>query len=271
MLFGPIALLLPWIWYPLVEVFVGHLRKVRTIAGNDRLLFCLAIVPLGLFTAVSLTRPILPHWPLIGFLPLFPWLGSYWATRSQTEPVLVRRWLNFMAVSVVVMASAFLLQARFGVVNLPFRDPCIEISGWESVGQELTDRGLVDRPNTFLFTSHWFDSGQVAFAVRNRLPVACYRQGDARGFAYWSRPEDWLGMDAVLIDADLNNEISGEYEPYFRSITELPLIQMTRGGRPFGPVRVLSLFGTDRTISICLRTKTTLLNSAELPSGSRNF
>ena len=243
MIFGPMALLLPWIWVPLVGILIGRVASFRSATGIDRLLLCQALLPLGLFTAVSCTRIILPHWPLIGFLALYPMLGLYWATRSVAEPVVVRRWLRFMAAFLVVVASAFVIQARFGVVRFPFRDPCIEISGWESVARELNTRGLLDQPETFLFTNHWFDSGQIAFATRNRIPVACYREGDARGFAYWSRPEDWVGKDGLLLDADDQAGLTDVYEPYFREIKELPPIEMTRGGRPLRTVRVYHCFG----------------------------
>jgi len=238
MLFGPMALLLPWIWVPLVQVVIHRIPSLRNAAGNDRLLMCLSLLPLCLFTAVSCTRQILPHWPLIGFLPLFPLLGAAWAAKAEQSPTHVRHWLVFMSSFLIVLASGFVAQARFGVVQFPFRDPCIEISGWESVGRELSGRGFVDRPKTFLFTNHWFDSGQAAFAVRNRIPVACYRQGDARGFAYWSRPEDWLGHDGILLDADDQHDLPQLYERYFREIKPLPPIEMTRFGRPFRTVRV---------------------------------
>ena len=238
MLFGPMALLLPWIWYPLIEILVGKVRLLRSLAGIDRLLVCLAVVPLGLFTLVSATRAILPHWPLMGFLPLFPLLGAYWATLTETRPRFVNRWLVFMSSFLLVAASCFVAQARWGVIQFPFRDPCIEISGWDSVGQEFERRGLIDRPNTFVFTNHWFESGQIAFATRNRIPVCCYRQGDPRGLAFWSQPDDWLGKDAVLLDSDLQDNLADVYRPYFREITALPDIEMTRGGRPFRPVRL---------------------------------
>lgn len=237
MLFGPMALLFPWIWYSLIE---ATFSRIPASLGNPqivRLLKCQAIIPIALFTTIACTRPILPHWPLMGFLPLFPLLGALWAEKIITMPVYVNRWLKFMAASLLAIAIGFLLQARLGLVEFPFRDPCIEISGWESLGKELDARGIVGRPNTFLFTNHWFDSGQAAFAVRNRLPVACYRQGDARGFAFWSKPEDWLRMDGILLDPDHDPALPAIYEPYFREITPLPPIQMTRGGRPFRQVK----------------------------------
>ena len=124
------------------------------------------------------------------------------------------------------------------MLDLPWRsDPAREISGWESVGRELKSRGIIDRPNTFLFTNHWYDSGQLAFSVRNQIPVACYNQGDARGFAYWSRPEDWVGKDGILVSAEETPNIE-TYRPYFRSVELLATFPMTRSGKPFRPVQV---------------------------------
>ena len=233
MLFGPMGFLFPWIWFSFAVILVTRLPRLRTTSGIDRLLLFLALLPLVLFTVVACFRPILPHWPLIGFLPLFPLVGSCWASKSLEQPIIVRRWVIFMTAALMLVAGMFLMQARFSLFKLPFRDPCIEISGWESVGEELRSRGLVERPNTFLFTDRWYESGELAFAVRNRIPVTCYRQGDARGFAFWSNPDDWLHHDGILIDSDRRPELIEEYRPYFREIQPLPPIEMKRGGRLF--------------------------------------
>ena len=238
MLFGPMGLLFPWIWFTLAGILVTRLPSLRKSTGIDRLLLSLSLLPLLLFTLVSCFRPILPHWPLIGFLPLFPMLGFAWSERSEREPVIVRRWLVFMASALVVIAGGFVTQARFGLVKFPFRDPCTEISGWESVGRELQARGLVNRPNTFFFTNRWYASGQLAFAVRNRVDVACYNPGDARGFAFWSRPEDWVGKDGILIDEESHTDAGVHYQDFFREVLPMPPIEMTRGGRPFRTVNV---------------------------------
>ncbi len=239
LLFGPIGFLFPWIWFPLISIFAGRISRFRSLTGHERLLMCLSMVPLVFFLGVSFVRPILPHWPLIGFVPLYPMVGAAWAARSESEPLRVHRFVVGMSVALLVLAGTFLTQARFGVIEFPFRDPCIEISGWGSLGRELVARGIVDRPNTFLFTNRWFDSGQLAFAVRNRVPVLCYHAGDARGFAFWSRPEDWIGKDGVLIEfEDRARSSRTDYEPYFRQIEQLPSMMMRRGEHPFRTVRV---------------------------------
>jgi 4-amino-4-deoxy-L-arabinose transferase-like glycosyltransferase len=238
MIFGPIAFLLPWVWVPAIGALFTRIRRFQELTGVDRFLVCLSIVPLALFFCVSCVRPILPHWPLVGFYPLFPLVGALWARNAELNPNQVRRWVIFMCLCTPAIALIFGCQARFGLFSFPWKsDPAREISGWESVGRELETRGLLERPNTFLFTEHWYDSGQLAFCVRNRLPVTCYNQGDARGFAYWSKPQDWVGKDGLLVcTEDLPN--LERFKPYFEHVELLASFSMTRGRKPFRPIHV---------------------------------
>lgn len=238
MILGPMAFLLPWVWLPAVTILFSRIRGFRTLEGVDRFLICMSLVPLCLFFCVSCVRPILPHWPLIGFVPLMPLIGRLWDQNAAQNPQAVRRWVVFMSIIAPAIAIVFACQARFGIIDFPWtRDPAREISGWESVGRELKSLGLLDRKNTFLFTDHWYDSGQLAFAVRNQLPVTCYNNGDARGFAYWSRPEDWVGQDGLLVCAEETPNLA-VYTPYFNSVEPIASFSMTRGGKPFRPVQV---------------------------------
>lgn len=238
MVAGPIGYLLPWIWGPAVMVLFSRLRRFNRLEGIERFLICMSAVPLTLFFCVSSVRPILPHWPLVGFIPLFPLIGSMWDRNSLQTPILVRRWVVFMSIFTPAIAFVFYCQARFGMVDFPdTSDPAREISGWESVGIELEKRGLLDRPNTFLFTDHWYDSGQLAFSIRNRCPVLCYSPGDARGFAYWSRADQWVGKDGLLVCTEESPNLE-LYRPYFRQIEPLAQFRMTRSGKPFRPVQV---------------------------------
>ena len=84
-------------------------------------------------------------------------------------------------------------RARLGLLRVS-RDPTLDMYGWDQVAAELKQRGLLDRPGTFLFTSTWYHSGHLAFAIRgSTTPVLCYNPWDARSFAFWSRSDDWVG------------------------------------------------------------------------------
>jgi hypothetical protein len=238
-LIGPIVYLFPWNWLLIVSLLFQRLRRFGTVVGLERLLVCLAMPPIVLFLAVSCVQLPMPHWSLIGFVFLLPLAGAKWSEWADADVSRTRRWIAPMTLIVLTLAGLVLLQDRFGVVTFPDdRDPLIEISGWESVGQQLKERGIMEEPRTFLFTTQWYDSGQLAFAVRSEIPVLCYNQGNAHGFAQWSDPEDWLDWNGVLVTpSDDANEVN-RLRPYFTDVEFVADLPMTRGGKPFRRVRV---------------------------------
>jgi len=235
---GPILYLLPWVWYLLVAPLVSRLRHFRSVEGIDRLLVCLAVVPMAFFLVVSCFRWTLLHWPLVGFIALYPLAGAKWAGWAAAAPGWSRRRLALMVAAVLGCAAAGLAQARFGLVRFPGKDPLADISGWESVAAELHARGIAGKPNTFLFTTKWYDSGQLAFALRRSSPVLCYNPGDARGFAFWSRPEQWLGYDGYLVTTETDPWEVRMVGPFFREVRKVAEFPMRRNGVPFRTVTV---------------------------------
>lgn len=232
---GQALYLFPWIWLALLAVLVGQIRAGKQ-AGLERLASCLALVPLGFFLAVSCVRMNLPHWSLIGFIPLFPALGHRWSELMGTKPWQTRRRLIAGSVVTVLAAVVIVAQAQLGIVKVD-KDPTLETSGWTSVAKELDKRGLLNEPGTFLFTDHWYESGQLAFAVRNRCPVLCYNT-DARGFAYWTSPEDWVGHDGLFVCVGERPYDPAAYGRYFTSIEMAAEFPMTRNGDEVRRVRV---------------------------------
>jgi 4-amino-4-deoxy-L-arabinose transferase-like glycosyltransferase len=191
----------PWIWIALHIVLVKGLRHWRTRSESERLLLCQAAVPLGFFLAIATIKGAMAHWALIGFLPLYPLLGQAWASDAIARPAWLARWHRFMAAATVALVAAILIVVR-------------------------------------LFTDEWSASGHLAFESGGVVPALCFRADDARGFAFWSRPEDWLGHDGLLVDVKNNPQLLEHYAPYFRSIELLTSFPMTRGGQPMLTVRV---------------------------------
>lgn len=255
---GQAFYLFPWVWGSLVLILVRQGRRCyeelragqESEAGTqsawaDRFLLCQAIFPLSVFLAVACTRSVLPHWTLVAFLSLFPLLGRKWAEEPKQWP---RRLISYPALLllavIVVLAqtkTGFLQQGGQGTLGLlkVSRDPTLDLYGWDAVGRELEERGWLDRPNTFLFTSNWYYSGHVAFATRNHAtPVACYSAGDARSFAFWSQPDDWLGQDGLLISLNGRSIEPHCFDRYFSSIELVGEFQVMRSGAAVRKVRL---------------------------------
>lgn len=240
---GPILYLFPWIWFwPAVELVRG-LWRFRSQADAPRVLLCLAATPLFFFFVISgLSRGVLLHWPLVGFLPLFPLAGRTFTELEVRFPRAARVFPVLWAATVLLLAGVVLAQAKLGVIPFPpkAKDPTADICGWASVVEQLDQRCLLSEPDTFLFTNLWYDSGQLAFATRGRVPVACYHSHDARGFAFWSKPEDYVDKTGfyVVADEESEQETLREYAPFFTSMKLEAEFTMLRNGKPFRPVRV---------------------------------
>lgn len=231
------AFLAPGIWLALLIVLVSAVRGWRSLGERERLAVCLAVVPLVFFAAVSFVKKVHPHWTLIGFVPLFPLLGERCAGWARCWPRLMGVAAWGWAAVLVVGVFVYAVHARSGLFRLE-KDPATDHGGWPSLAAELDARGLVGKPGTFLFTSVWHESGQLGFAVAGRSPVLCYSHYDARGFAFWSGPEDWLGQDGILISLEGRPWEPSDFAPFFERIELVAEFWMTRGGEPFRPVRV---------------------------------
>jgi 4-amino-4-deoxy-L-arabinose transferase-like glycosyltransferase len=242
-LLGPVVFLLPWMWFWLVVEFGRRVRRFGSVVGVERLLVCLSAAVLAFFLVNSfLSGRVLPHWPLVGFLPLFPLAGARWAELHARHRRWVRAMLAVWVAGEAVVLAGLLVQVNTGRLPLPrvIDYEMKHYSGWESVADELTARGVPDEPGVFVVTNHWEHAGQLGFALRDRCPVTCYHSFDARGFAFWSRPEEYVGRTGYLVVLDQFDEgrLLAEYGSYFERVTPFAEFPMTRGDEPFRPVRV---------------------------------
>lgn len=243
------AYLFPWIWLPLMGVG-WRLFRGRDDGDDERghLALCLCVAPLAAFTAVACFRPVLPHWGLVGVLPLFPALGRGLALRARSDPRRTRRRLVFASAFSVLLLSLTIAESRWGWLQrgpggglgvlTAATDPTADSYGWDQVADRLDRLGLLTDPRTFLFTRTWYHSAHLAYATQLRRPVACFNLEDARGFAFWSDPRDWLGRDGVMVMINDDYTPFSFYERWFRGSEALDDFQVERAGKPIRRVRI---------------------------------
>ena len=247
--------LFPWIWIPLVVLLVRGWRGWPRLAdGPERLWLCVAALPIAAFTAVACFRPVLPHWGLIGLVPLFPILGRAWTERLESRPEAGRRRLALYAGLWLTLVSLTLVEFRTGLFQrseaTPWgilserTDPTLDFYGWDQVAERLRRLNLIDDPGTFLFTRYWYQSAQLSYALDGRQPALCYNSDDPRGFAFWSCPEDWIGHDGILIlVGDEPGVIARYFRRWFPRVEEASEFWVERNGKP---VRRIRLFKCSR-------------------------
>jgi hypothetical protein len=237
--------LFPWIWLPLVVILVRGCRAWPKVTGNhERLWLCLAVVPLAVFSAVACFRSVLPHWGLIGLVPLFPMLGCNWSARLEKRPgaAVVRRLfagcaafsLMFLGFTMVEFRYGWLQRGHDGRSGLldASRDPTLDLYGWDQVARRIRELGLIDNPTTFVFTRYWYQSAQLACALGQQPAVLCYNADDPRGFAFWSRPEDWVGRDGILVVVGEPDQMARYYARWFSHVELVSDFWVERRGKP---------------------------------------
>jgi Dolichyl-phosphate-mannose-protein mannosyltransferase len=244
------AYLFPWIWGSLILILVRECRGWRRITSDrERFGLCLAVVPVGVFTAVACFRPVLPHWGLIGLVSLFPLLGSKWAARLAERPESTRRLLSaYVGFSLLILAVA-IGQYRYGWLQRDEKggwglvdnrtDPTLDMYGWDKVADRIKQLGLLDDPRTFVFTSYWYQSAHLAHALGGTRDVLCYNSDDPRGFAFWSRPDEWIGRDGILVVVGEIETWPRYFRRWFGSVEPISDFWVERNGKP---VRRIQLY-----------------------------
>ncbi len=247
--------LFPWIWIPMVILLVRGLLRWRSLSeGPERLWLAVATIPTLIFALVACFRPVLPHWGLIGLVSIFPMLGRVWAVRIEAHPRAGRRRLGIAAGLSMMLVSLALVEHRTGLLQrgpssqwapLDERtDPTLDFQGWDQVADRIRELGLVNDPGRFLFTRYWYQSAQIAYALGGERPVLCYNSDDPRGFAFWSRPDDWIGHDGVLVM--VGNEpdaIPRYFRRWFATVEFASEFWVERHGKPVRRIRLYQCRG----------------------------
>ncbi len=229
MLAGEAAYLTPWFGFALVAGATARSHAVR-------LCLWLALPTILVFTLTPLWGARgLPHWPMPGWLLLFPGLGAWAAARDW------RRW--GMAASAVSLALAlvFVSQARLG-----WATPWL---GGADVTREALDWGALRAalppgpPPAFAASVKWSDAGKIGVALGPDVKVLVY-SGDPRGFAFQDGQAALLGKDGVLIvRADQEAAARAALAFDFDSLGEARAVAIGRGGASEIPLAAIPARG----------------------------
>ena len=232
MLAGEAALLSPWIVVPLVASLVAACRAPRRDA--DRLMLALSLPIIFLFSAAPLwSARGLPHWPMPGWLFVFPLLGAWIETRRARwfAPTTwaVGSTIAFGAVLVVAVgltaegwASRGMAESGAGL------DPTLESLDWSAL--RSVDAVIDTRP-AFVVTTRWMDAGKIALALGPDVQVAVFSD-DPRQFAFGPPVDRFVGQDAlVIVPAKVAAEELPRLKPYFTALDLPEHLWLGRHGR----------------------------------------
>lgn len=238
---GEALFVLPWIWAPMMALFIAALRR-GPAAWRSWLLACLATPPIVLFALVAAwsSHSVLFHWAAPGYLMLFPLLGAAVAERLPRPDV--RRALAGTAAFVVLAVTIVATQVQFDwlhpvIARVARQDPDLEAIDWTSLRDELSARGLLTA-GTLVGVPGWQDAGKIGYALGPDVTVLCLTR-DPRQFGLAAPIQRFLGQDVLLLVPEHAKGARRWLPQVFEDIDALPPAPIRHAGRVLGEVAVL--------------------------------
>lgn len=254
-----IAYLFPTFGFPLWwtslkatwDQFFGRVTYRSAIAPDlrqkQRFILWMSLPLIVGFTLMGGYQQILPTWPMPGFWSATLLLGYEVTLWHKRSPRWVQGWLVGSGAVVASLLLIALLHVSIGIVQKPSKyalfggfwpienDPSTQLFDIKQLR-----RGFAESPRlsaaladaSFVFTNHYFLGGQIAMALvpLDQTPITCFCE-DLRGFAFWSKPDEWLGQDALYVTSKYfqEDDAIAQYRPYFRSIELIGEVPIRRG------------------------------------------
>ena len=231
---GEALFVLPWIWLPMMAVWIAALRRGPR-DWRSWLLCCLAAPPIVLFALISAwsSQRVLFHWAAPGYLMLFPLLGE--AVASRMNQPQVRRLVWGTAAFVVLAVAVVATQVRFDwlpITAFVRRDPDLDAIDWTS----LRD-ALALQPGTIIAVPNWRDAGKIAYALGPQVTTLCLNR-DGRQFNLAFPPSRFIGDDMLILAPEHGDRVPEELGGIFDTIEPLAPVMVRHAGRALLTVSV---------------------------------
>jgi 4-amino-4-deoxy-L-arabinose transferase-like glycosyltransferase len=235
---GEALFVLPWLWLPMMILFVRGFRQ----GWREQLLVWLAAPPIVAFALISAwsSQRILFHWAAPGYLMLFPLLGR--AIAERIDLVWVRRVVAGSAALVLACTIVIATQVQFdwlgnGLAKVMRTDPTAEGVDWTSLHDELEARGLLP-PGTVAAALNWRDAGKIGHALGPNATMLCLSP-DSRQFGFADPLRRFAGQDVLLLVVGPADKAAAEAKSWFRTVELLPATSARLDGRVLRTVTVL--------------------------------
>jgi 4-amino-4-deoxy-L-arabinose transferase-like glycosyltransferase len=235
---GEALFVLPWVWVPMMILFVRGFRQ----AWSERLLVWLAAPPIVAFALISAwsSQRVLYHWAAPGYLMLFPLLGD--AIARRLDRIGVRRLLTGSAVLVLASVAVIATQIQFdwlggALATVMHKDPTAEGLDWTSLRHDLTERGLLPT-GTVVGVLNWRDAGKIGYALGPGTTTLCLC-ADARQFGFAHPTRDYAGQTLLLLVPDPAQHGIEEAKRWFQTTELLPSATVRLDGRVLRTITVI--------------------------------
>ena len=239
---GQALWLAPWIWIPLMIVFVKAFKNIDT-QKRQFFIAATAIFPIFIFTIVTLWRDYLFHfhWQAPGYLMLFMLLGERTATRFAAGgalPQKVNRYIRFSAIAAVVVLGLLVIHTETGIflkgvksiskqTGIKLKDPTVRGTDYDQIKDLFVEKGWIDNDQLFIGSTRWWQAGKIDWALEGKFPMIIFSR-DPRNHAYFVNPQELIGKDAILLAHSYEDTPDYYVKPFFDSMERLDDLPIVR-------------------------------------------
>ena len=201
------------------------------------------------FTLISGYQQILPAWKMPGYWTATMLLAErVGVSRRYPHARIPYRWFFGSIAVIILLFSIALSHVALGTFQTPGRssiyglmpiktDASIQLFDIQQLRQGFvsnTKLNLALKKADFVFTNRYYLGGQIGMAIEPifHKPLTCF-DADLRGFAFWSKPKQWIGKNAIYLGSktfEVDLDAKNRYPSYFKKLTKLGEIPIRRGG-----------------------------------------
>ena len=201
------------------------------------------------FTIISGYQQILPAWKMPGYWSATILLAERISiNRRYALSRIPYRWFFGSIAVILLLLSIALSHVALGTFQTPGKssifgllpiktDNSTQIFDIEQLRQGFVNNNKLNlalKKADFVFTNRYYLGGQIAMAIEPifHKPLTCL-DPDPRGFAFWSKPKQWIGKNAIYLGTktfEVDLDAKNRYPSYFKKITKLGEIPIRRGG-----------------------------------------
>ncbi len=254
-LFPTLGLPLWWVSWRAALAQINQVFSKKSLTywkdlDQKQLLILWVSLPLMIgFTLMGGYQQILPTWPMPGFWGVTLLLGQQaviWQERSRRW---VRRWLRGSGIVIGTSLLLALLHVTTGTLQKPSQyalfggfvppddDPSTELIDIQQLRRGFAESPVLSKAlqnSSFIFTNGYYLGGPIGMALTPlfHTPMTCFGE-DMRGFAFWSRADQWLGKDALYVTLKRfhrKKDLTASYRAYFSSLDRIGKVPIRRGG-----------------------------------------
>lgn len=246
---------LPLLW-AIIRTWIEQIRSRNHAFKNEwdlakrGLILWLSVPTILGFTLMSSGQNILPAAQMIGYWSATILLAERVSIERRNSAVRIPyRWFFGSLAIIIILSSIALVHVNLGIFQpsakpsilgfLPIKaDPSTQMFDLQQLRQEFITNSKLNlalKKADFVFTNRYYLGGQIGMAIEPvfHKPITCF-DPDLRSFAFWSKPQQWVGKNAVYLglkSSDVDLDAKSRYPSYFQKLTKLGDIPIHRGGK----------------------------------------